>query len=59
MVEFCTASTLSTAQLLARVRRTPLDGEDDPNGFMPRIPENRLVDAELKDALAFLTAPRQ
>lgn len=60
VVEFYTASTRTARQLASRIRRTPVDGEDDPNGFMPRIPENRLVDADLKDVLAFLTAtPRE
>ena len=59
-VEFYTAATLSTDQLISRIRRTTVDGEEHHNGFMPRLPENRLVDADLKDVLAFLTAtPRE
>lgn len=57
-LEFYTASLQSAEQLAARIRRASVNGDSAPNRYMPRIPEDRLLDEDLKDILAFLTSGR-
>jgi mono/diheme cytochrome c family protein len=53
---FYTVATLSTDQILARIRRTTVNGVEHSNSRMPRLPATRLPDEALRDLLAWLTA---
>lgn len=50
-------ASLDTGELIQRIRKVELDGIDAPNDRMPRLPEDRLSDDELRDLLAYLTLP--
>jgi mono/diheme cytochrome c family protein len=55
-LQFYTLDTLSTDQLLARIRRTTVNGVEHANSRMPRLPSTRLPDEALRDLLAWATA---
>lgn len=56
---FYTAATADLGTLLARIRATEVAGVAAPNDRMPRLPEDKLPDADLRDLLAALTAGRE
>ena len=57
-LQFFSASVLTPAQLAQRIRRVYIDGVKAPNSRMPRLPDDRLVDEDLKLILAYLTSGR-
>lgn len=57
---FYTTSTLPLITLLQRIRRFDLDEDTPaPNDRMPKLTEDRLLDEDLRDVLAYLTAGRE
>ncbi|MCB9796631.1 MAG: cytochrome c [Alphaproteobacteria bacterium] len=54
--EFPTAANFTVAQLVSRIRKESVAGAVAVNVYMPRLPADRLSDAELRDILAYLTA---
>jgi mono/diheme cytochrome c family protein len=57
-LEFFGISVLTPEQFAQRIRRATIDGVKAPNSRMPRIPDDRLSDDDLKLILAYLTAGR-
>ena len=58
-LQFYTLSSLTPATIAARVRKATVDGVGGGNIRMPRIPDNRLPDDELRNILAWLTLPTE
>ncbi len=56
---FYTAELQELDSLIARIRRTEVEGVSAPNTRMPLLSEDRLVDDELRDLLAALTDGRE
>jgi mono/diheme cytochrome c family protein len=52
------AAVLTPTQIAQRIRRVYIDGVKAPNSRMPRLPDDRLVDADLKLILAYLSSGR-